>query len=900
MKNCVRSFICLLALTFTIWKIVQGLSRYPEPRVKFNADNQHYTNSTDKPDHLPPKYHTVYPYLSDKRGRRIGPLKQCQLSINRKPNVIKKQEFRTSNRFYATIRLPTEKLVLKLRLNKRLTLNRPQVHFFDESGRPQRTFISDSCHYIGKVLNRNNSSVSLSSARGSLTGLIRTSTTDYLIEPMSDKHSTRSNQIPHMIYKVETALTWKNCSTSGDKPYGKMKTKVKRETSQFDYYNGFLLNDSARIYLETLVAIDEGVVKFHGSNSSAIEYIMTIMNIVSVIYEDSALNANLQIVVSKILFVNKFNTSIVKWNDEVGLENVCKLSPTYRDDDDDDVDIKIYLTRDDIGGVAGFAPLRSICDSTSSCLVIRDEGLTSAFVLAHEIAHVLGLSHDGDRVHGNNCLLDKNQHSIMAPTVQSNFNRYYWSDCSISQFHNQRKLWFCLENKPKRNDKTPLNIKSLNGTLYNLDDQCRQEFGQGYRHCKQYKNMDPCQILWCTSHTKKTVCLTKQKSPLNGTPCSADKCCKNGQCVGKCKGKHPIKPIYQNPLHGKWGNWGSFGACSRKCGGGVQFRSRKCNNPSPTHGGRYCVGPREDFQLCNQNKCPETKDYREEQCKIYAKYHSDISSQGFRNTWVPTPTNGSSSDCKLSCTSTKINKTFVGENVKDGTLCSYDGSHNMCVQGTCQRVGCDGVLNSTARLNSCGICNKNNSYCKVTEKMYFKIPTKRFTRVAVVPRHARHLMIRKAVGAPNFIVLQSRKLRQFVLNGGKDQETSKLFVATGTIFNYTVDNGTEVITAEGPILEELLVLVSIKRWKTPVKIFTNYTMPKNKSLDSLVNSEDYYYWKEMGFSKCSKPCGGGIQILKTKCNDRRHGKAVSKRHCTLSTKPIIRKRKCNDSPCVYK
>lgn len=34
-----------------------------------------------------------------------------------------------------------------------------------------------------------------------------------------------------------------------------------------------------------------------------------------------------------------------------------------------------------------------------------------------------------------------------------------------------------------------------------------------------------------------------------------------------------------SPVDGNWGPWGSYGACTRTCGGGVKYRSRHCDNP---------------------------------------------------------------------------------------------------------------------------------------------------------------------------------------------------------------------------------------------------------------------------------------------------------------------------------
>lgn len=52
-------------------------------------------------------------------------------------------------------------------------------------------------------------------------------------------------------------------------------------------------------------------------------------------------------------------------------------------------------------------------------------------------------------------------------------------------------------------------------------------------------------------------------------------------------------------VNGGWGNWGSMGKCSRTCGGGIQFAERECNTPAPKNGGRYCVGERKKFSICN-------------------------------------------------------------------------------------------------------------------------------------------------------------------------------------------------------------------------------------------------------------------------------------------------------------
>lgn len=60
------------------------------------------------------------------------------------------------------------------------------------------------------------------------------------------------------------------------------------------------------------------------------------------------------------------------------------------------------------------------------------------------------------------------------------------------------------------------------------------------------------------------------------------------------------------PVDGGYGEWSQFSQCSRTCGGGDKKRSRSCNSPAPEHGGRNCsgLGPAQETQSCNSNKCP--------------------------------------------------------------------------------------------------------------------------------------------------------------------------------------------------------------------------------------------------------------------------------------------------------
>lgn len=58
-------------------------------------------------------------------------------------------------------------------------------------------------------------------------------------------------------------------------------------------------------------------------------------------------------------------------------------------------------------------------------------------------------------------------------------------------------------------------------------------------------------------------------------------------------------------VHGEWGIWNSWGACSVTCGyvNGTKERSRDCNSPAPRNGGDDCVGNSTDALVCDADPC---------------------------------------------------------------------------------------------------------------------------------------------------------------------------------------------------------------------------------------------------------------------------------------------------------
>lgn len=93
-------------------------------------------------------------------------------------------------------------------------------------------------------------------------------------------------------------------------------------------------------------------------------------------------------------------------------------------------------------------------------------------------------------------------------------------------------------------------------------------------------------------------------------------------------------PIMDPPvaIDGGWGEWSSWSECSRSCGAGVSIMQRECDHPRPTAGGRFCVGERRRYKMCNTDPCPDDQPtFRAVQCSSY----NNRTHEGKQYTWLP-------------------------------------------------------------------------------------------------------------------------------------------------------------------------------------------------------------------------------------------------------------------------
>ncbi|KAK2087932.1 A disintegrin and metalloproteinase with thrombospondin motifs 7 [Saguinus oedipus] len=157
------------------------------------------------------------------------------------------------------------------------------------------------------------------------------------------------------------------------------------------------------------------------------------------------------------------------------------------------------------------------------------------------------------------------------------------------------------------------------GVLYDVSHQCHLQYGAYSAFCDDMDNV--CHTLWCSIGT---TCHSKLDAAVDGTRCGENKWCLNGECM----------PVGFQPEATDSGSssWSAWSILSQSCGMGVQSAEWQCTQPVPKYKGKYCVGERKRFRLCNLQACPAgCPSFRHIQCSHF----DTMLYKGQLHTWVP-------------------------------------------------------------------------------------------------------------------------------------------------------------------------------------------------------------------------------------------------------------------------
>ncbi|GMT09209.1 hypothetical protein PFISCL1PPCAC_506 [Pristionchus fissidentatus] len=319
---------------------------------------------------------------------------------------------------------------------------------------------------------------------------------------------------------------------------------------------------------------------------------------------------------------------------------------------------------------------------------------------------------------------------------------------------------------------------------------------------------------------------------------------------------------------GAWGAWAPEGACSRTCGGGVQTEKRQCSG--------QCTGASVRYVSCGLDKCDAGADFRATQCAA----HNDEAVEGKYYKWIPFR---GKNKCELLCTPEGNGNFYYkwGDKVVDGTACDAKGT-DICVDGVCLPVGCDGKLGSDKKSDKCGKCDGKGDTCKTLEGMFDERNlSPGYHDIIKLPVGATAVKISELRDTSNNLALKNAT-GDYVLNGNAMIQTETDVEVAGTVFLYE-DSKKETLIAAGPLTEEVTVALLHRKGNKDSAIKYEFSIP--------IDNDVPFMYKPGDWTPCSVTCGKGVQTRSPFCIDVKANQRVGDEICdeNNSTKPETEK-----------
>ncbi|XP_024117551.1 A disintegrin and metalloproteinase with thrombospondin motifs 17 isoform X2 [Oryzias melastigma] len=757
--------------------------------------------------------------------------------------------------------------------------------------------------YTGFILNHPGSLAALSTS-GGLMGLLQVGGHSMFIEPVDKRPTSFSfSGFKHRLWHRRHAAGAQHPPHRSYVDDHRNRSKVGQEARK--RRRSFQLSQHP-FTVETVVVADVDVVQHHGADAAQ-RFLLTVMNMVHALFHHSSLGVSLNIKVTKLVLLHtrpenlevshhgeRSLRSFCHWQDlefggdrKLGTKHIPGMTPGRPT-----VDSAVFVTRTDFCvhkdepcDTVGIAYLGGACSPRRKCVLVEDNGLNLALTIAHELGHNLGMSHDEDHT---NC--SSQSHIMSGEWVKGRRpSDLSWSSCSrtdLEVFLRSKASNCLLQTDPRIRSQVRLGSK-LPGMNHSVNEQCQILFGINATFCKEMEDL-MCAGLWCLTEGEE-FCKTKLDAPLEGTECGTDKWCRAGECVSKS--------YLPQHVDGDWSLWSPWSVCSRTCGTAVRFRQRKCDNPPPGPDGRPCPNASVEHGVCEGPPCPRgTPSFRDLQCQTL-----DRRSRASGDMLMAVIDD--EKPCVLLCSSMgRGPPVLLADRVMDGTLCGPFES-DLCVNGRCQKMGCDGIIGSSAQEDSCGICDGQGRSCEVIRGDFNHTKGIGYVEAAVIPAGA--WRIRVAEDKPSHSFLAVKDSRQNSINSNWKIELPGDFELAGTVVRYVRRGHWEKMSIKGPTKTPLHLMMLLFRDQSSA-LHYEYTMSlnttQNHSREQQVEPEPLFIWTHSTWQDCSVQCGGGEKQTLVSCLRIVNGsmEIVNDSFCQPENRPLPKTQPCNSQHCNYK
>ncbi|XP_078579894.1 A disintegrin and metalloproteinase with thrombospondin motifs 20-like [Branchiostoma floridae x Branchiostoma japonicum] len=633
-------------------------------------------------------------------------------------------------------------------------------------------------------------------------------------------------------------------------------------------------------YLEIALFLDPSLIQELGGTNGAREWSKVVMVGVQRKFDSGSLGKILNLRVVK---YGQADTLSMQSDSYAMLNSFCLWQESQSNSAAWDVAVLVVnrdLTSVNFGkGVLGRAVLGGVCSGEDSdkCAIVEYRGYQTIDTIVHELGHNVGMDHDGD---GNDCLDGKDIMSTLDYGGKTAF-----SSCSAHSFNNflKKTMTNCLNDEAENGVVYTIPVDTQPGELVSWDEQCEKALGTGWHGSDKgwrsrvgtesdrlREHEDRCSRILCTdgSGSEKNIV------PVEGSVCGTDMWCRGGECIGD--DLESAEP----PQDGGWSSWNVWSGCTKTCGlFGVKWRYRSCDNPEPTFGGAYCVGDSTEFGICELQSCEDAIGFYDERLDQCAAHNAN-------ETFVPYLSVPPRLYCKLTCMSEQNNDWVVLGNVEDGAYC-HEYDNDICIDGVCRSVGCDGVFDSNTTYDKCGVCGGDGSSCVMKSGRKTFESTIGFHDIVTVPEGAKFVRVKElypgkhdepywtsylSVATQNDTCIISCSMESSELESGYAEAVGttfrywqKLVVDTpltydteyhgaGSIFTYgRFLSITEEVFTYGPIMEPVnFRYISVSDLNVTYEVSYEYSLPT------------YTFHQTLG--PCSKTCGYGMrEVLNVSC-----------------------------------